>query len=88
MARLTLAQRVAKLEKALRPAAKPASRRFKSGDEVVYKASWEGMVIPTPPWARAEGLQGPLVYVVRNTDNAVRGCYPVNLTPASEEIPF
>lgn len=41
---------------------------------------WSGRVIPLPVGARTHGNSGdPLVWVIRDGDNMIRGCYAHNL---------
>lgn len=59
--------------------------QFKPGDRVVYaprpeySGMWQGTVIPLPVGYPSTGLQGAFTYVLRDRDNAIRGCYASNL---------
>lgn len=75
------------IEARLRAAAERGHRSLTPGTLVAYAPPrrsgrpfvWVGRVIPFPEGARRSGLDGPLVYVMRDNDHAIRGCYPSNL---------
>ena len=85
--------RLERVEKAVAGLDQPAPRRtyaFKVGDRVTYwpgrRALWVGTVIPRPHGFPVHGLQrdrGNFVYVLRDSDKQVRGCYGDNLARLS-----
>lgn len=54
---------------------------FSIGQRVKHQCSpwWRGIVIPLPAGRAAVGIQGPLVWVMRDQNYEIRGCYPWNL---------
>lgn len=77
--------RVRRLEGAVFPAPVCRPNMPKAGATVCYRhrdserATWRGVVIARPVWCRELGLDGPLVWVVREDTNKLVGVYPWNL---------
>lgn len=72
----------------LRDAAQRGTNALTPGTHVAYWPDlsrygslprWRGRVIPLPVGAHTCGTRGPLIWVMRDSDSAIRGCYAHNL---------